>query len=66
MIAVHEDDRRKMFPTTPHSVIEKRQRDPYLKRLAEWEANAHSYSKWLSLALRNDKSSYVQDTDECT
>jgi len=62
-MAVHVDEMRKMFPTTPHSVVEDRERNPYLNRQAERESNARSYPRRLPLALSKAKGIYVQDTE---
>ena len=62
-MTVHVDEMRKMFPTKPHSVVEEREHNPYLKRQAGRESNARSYPRRLPLALSKAKGIYVQDTD---
>src|SRR5690242_3439163 len=62
-MTVHADEMRKMFPTKPHSVLEKREHNPYLERQAGRESNARSYPRRLPLALSKAKGIYVQDTD---
>lgn len=62
-MAVDVDEMRKMFPTKPLSVMEDRERNPYLNRQAERESNARSYPRRLPLALSTGKGIYVQDTD---
>ncbi|MGQ0554666.1 MAG: aspartate aminotransferase family protein [Nitrospiraceae bacterium] len=52
-----------MFLTKPHTVVEDRERNPYLNRQAERESNARSYPRRLPLALSKAKGIYVQDTE---
>ncbi len=65
-MTVHVDELKKMFSTKPHSGVEERKRNPYLKRQAGRESNARSYPRRLPLALSKAKGIYVQDTDDRT
>ena len=65
-MTVHVDEMKKMFSTKPHSGMEERERNPFLKRQAGRESNARSYPRRLPLALSKAKGIYVQDTDERT